>query len=177
MLPGSLLWAKAASPSSFSMGLPTTAIGKGTSRVGLPGRAHIPAGAENLVGEERLPGGVLGVSVVGRIGMAVHGCDDRTTARSLRVCAGHADYRCCRRLRPLSSPSRLVLVLGRSVRGNRVLGLLLSSAADGVTALSPERTMTCAKPGWRTGRSRIQSHFGYRTATRILTSRLEGLRR
>ena len=66
------------------MGLPTTAIGKDTGRVA-PGRAHIPAGAENLVGEERLPGGVLGVGVVGRIGMAVHGCDGRITARSLRV--------------------------------------------------------------------------------------------
>ena len=40
--------------------------------------------------------------------------------------ARHADYRCCRRLRPTSSPSRLVLVLGRSGRGNGVLGLLLS---------------------------------------------------
>jgi hypothetical protein len=39
--------------------------------------------------------------------------------------ARHADYRCCRRLRPTSSPSQLVLVLGGSVRGNRVLGLLL----------------------------------------------------
>ena len=41
--------------------------------------------------------------------------------------ARHADYRCCCWLRPTSSPSRLVLVLGGSVRGNRVLGLLLSA--------------------------------------------------
>ena len=68
-----------ASPSSLSLGLPKTAIGKGT------GRVHIPAGAENLVGEERLPGGVLGIGAVGHIGMAVHGCDGRTMARSLRV--------------------------------------------------------------------------------------------
>jgi hypothetical protein len=67
------------------MGLLTTANGKSTSRVRLPGHAHIPAGAENLVGEERLPGGALGVGPVGRIGMAVHGCDGHTTARSLRV--------------------------------------------------------------------------------------------
>jgi hypothetical protein len=65
----------------------------------------------------------------------------------------HADYRCCRRLRPSSSPSRLVLVLGRSVRGNRILGLLLSSADDGVKALPPEHAR------WRIRRTRIQPHL------------------
>ena len=82
---GSLLWAKVASPNSFSMGLPTTAIGKSAGRTELRGRGHILVGAGNPVGEERLPGGVLLVGAAGRIGLAVHGCDDRITARSLRV--------------------------------------------------------------------------------------------
>ena len=67
------------------MGLLTTANGKSTSRVRLPGHAHIPAGAENLVGEERLPGGALGVGPVGRIGMAVHATGRRLQLRPDKI--------------------------------------------------------------------------------------------
>ena len=95
-----LIWAKFASPSSFSMGLPTTAIGKGTGRVGHPGRAHIPAGAANLVGEERLPGGPSGLE---RSAVLVWPTMGATAVLRHDLCgcrARHFAYRCCRRLRP-----------------------------------------------------------------------------
>jgi len=65
--------------------LPTAADHRAMGRARLLAREHIPAGAENLLGEEHRPGVVPKVGAAGPTGMVVHGCDGRTTAPSLRV--------------------------------------------------------------------------------------------
>src|SRR5437867_1913610 len=94
-----------ARPSLSSMGFPTAADRQATHRARLLAREHIPAGADNLVGEEHRLGVVLQVGAAGPIGTAARGYDGRTTAPSLRV------WRSARSLPlPPSATSRLVRI-------------------------------------------------------------------